>query len=51
MAQSLIKKLNKTERIEMIQKKIKKFEFHISQQPGKCTKAQIFLNILERKST
>lgn len=37
MAQSLIKKLNKTERIEIDPEENKKmkFEFHISQQPGK----------------
>lgn len=37
MAQSLIKKINKTERIEIDPEENKemKFEFHISQQPGK----------------
>ena len=37
MAQSLIKKLNKIERVEIDPEENKemKFEFHISQQPGK----------------
>ena len=52
MAQSLIKKLNKIERVEIDPEENKemKFEFHISQQPGKIIlKHKIFQNILVRK--